>query len=183
MWANRMGWEIPDLHVRVCLFLEHAWVGANPLILLMLPRGHAKSTILEVFNAWIYYCWSLTRILHQSEADGTALKTSRGTQNVLRNHLTSGLLPAGIGTVEQWWVRGAMENDARNASMFARGILSNTTSSRADFIQNDDIEVPGNIGTPEAREAAVPPGRASSHRYTWGPKTLHRHAAHPRLHL
>ncbi|KAK6697465.1 hypothetical protein SNK04_014037 [Fusarium graminearum] len=37
-----------------------------------------------VFNAWIYYCWSLTRILHQSEADGTALKTSRGTQNVLR---------------------------------------------------------------------------------------------------
>ncbi|KAK6697304.1 hypothetical protein SNK04_014222 [Fusarium graminearum] len=45
-----------------------------------------------------------------------------------------------------------MENDARNASMFARGILSNTTSSRADFIQNDDIEVPGNIGTPEARE-------------------------------
>ncbi|KAK6697466.1 hypothetical protein SNK04_014038 [Fusarium graminearum] len=62
--------------------------------------------------------------------------------------------------------------------MFARGILSNTTSSRADFIQNDDIEVPGNIGTPEAREAAVPPGRASSHRYTWGPKTLHRHAAH-----
>ncbi|KAK6697356.1 hypothetical protein SNK04_014108 [Fusarium graminearum] len=23
---------------------------------------------------------------------------------------------------------------------------------RADFIQNDDIEVPGNIGTPEARE-------------------------------
>lgn len=153
MWANRMGWEIPDLHVRVCIFLEQAWVGSNPLLLLMLPRGHAKSTILEVFNAWTYYCWGLTRILHQSESDGTALKTSRGTQNVLRNHpLTAHLLPAGIGTVEQWWVKGAMENDARNASMYARGILSNTTSSRADFIQNDDIEVPGNIGTPDARE-------------------------------
>ncbi|WP_164178575.1 phage terminase large subunit [Stenotrophomonas maltophilia] len=153
LWAERMGWEVPELHIRVCVFLEEAWRSNSPLLLLMLPRGHAKSTILEVFNAWIYYCWRMTRILHQSESDSTALKTSRGTQNVLRNHpLTRDLLPASMGTIEQWWVDGAAAHDARNASMYARGILSNTTSSRADFIQNDDIEVPGNIGTPEARE-------------------------------
>ncbi|MGH8037084.1 MAG: phage terminase large subunit [Stenotrophomonas sp.] len=153
MWAERMRWEVPDLHIRACVFLQEAWISDSTLLLLMLPRGHAKSTILEVFNAWIYYCWGLTRILHQSESDGTALKTSRGTQNVLRNHpLTTKLLPASVGTIEQWWIAGAALNDARNASMYARGILSNTTSSRADFIQNDDIEVPGNIGTPEARE-------------------------------
>ncbi len=153
LWAERMRWDVPPLHVRVCVWLERAWLSGDPILLLMLPRGHAKSTILEVFNAWIYYCWALTRILHQSESDGTALKTSRGTQNVLRHHpLTRGLLPDSTGTVEQWWVNGAQDHDARNASMFAKGILSNVTSSRADFIQNDDIEVPRNIGTPEARE-------------------------------
>lgn len=153
LWAKRMGWDIPTLHVRVCVWLEAMWRGDAELGLLMLPRGHAKSTILEVFNAWLFYLCPTLRILHQSEADGTALKTSRGTQNVLRHHpLTRGMLPDGQGTVEQWWVNGAFELDPRNASMYAKGILSNVTSSRADFVQNDDIEVPKNIGTPEARE-------------------------------
>ncbi len=153
LWAERMKWEVPPLHVRVCVWFESAWLSGNPILLLMLPRGHAKSTILEIFNAWVYYCWPKLRILHQSEADGTALKTSRGTQNVLRHHpLTYGMLPEAIGTVEQWWVKGAYDIDPRNASMYAKGILSNVTSSRSDFVQNDDIEVPKNIATPEARE-------------------------------
>ena len=84
-----MRWTVPALHVRVCLWLHAAWVAQSPLMLLMLPRGHAKSTILEIFNAWIYYCTrddELMRILHQSESNPTARKTSRGTQNVLRHH-------------------------------------------------------------------------------------------------
>jgi len=155
LWAKRMRWDVPDLHVRACVWLEWFWTEGGDLGLLMLPRGHAKSTLLEVFNAWLYYTAPrhFLRILHQSESDGTALKTSRGTQNVLRHHpLTRGMLPDALGTIEQWWVVGTQEIDARNASMYAKGILSNTTSSRADFIQNDDIEVPRNIGTPEARE-------------------------------
>lgn len=153
LWAERMGWTVPPLHVRVCAWLQDGWLSGDDLLLLMLPRGHAKSTILEVFNAWLYFCWPRCRILHQSESDGTALKTSRGTQNVLRHHpLTRGMLPDAVGTVEQWWVVGAFEFDPRNASMYAKGILSNVTSSRSDFVQNDDIEVPKNIGTAEARE-------------------------------
>lgn len=151
LWAERMRWEVPPLHVMVCDWLDRAWASGNPLLLLMLPRGHAKSTIVEVFNAWLYYLGRHFRVLHQSESDGTALKTSRGTQNVLRHHpLTAGMLPDGQGTIEQWWVNGA--EDPRNASMYAKGILSNVTSSRADLIENDDVEVPKNIGTPEARE-------------------------------
>ncbi|MDR8482043.1 phage terminase large subunit, partial [Serratia nevei] len=42
--------------------------------------------------------------------------------------------------------------DMRNGSMYAKGILSNVTSARADECQNDDVEVPRNIQTPEARE-------------------------------
>jgi hypothetical protein len=52
--------------------------------------------------------------------------------------------------VEQWWVEGA--NDERNASFFAKGITSTTTSSRADECQNDDVEVPKNITNPENRQ-------------------------------
>lgn len=146
-----MGWVVPPLHVRVCYWLQTAWASGAPLLLLMLPRGHAKSTIIEVFNAWLFYLDRQFRILHQSESDGTALKTSRGTQNVLRHHpLCAGMLPPGQGTVEAWWVTGAL--DVRNASMYAKGITSNVTSSRADLIENDDVEVPRNIANPEARE-------------------------------
>jgi len=147
MWAQRCRWKVPPIHVRAAYWMEHR----GPLAVLRCFRGFGKSTLLAVYNAWRYYDDPTYRILHQSESDPTAYKTSRDTQNVLRNHpLTIGLLPANQGTVEQWWVAGA--SDARNASMYAKGILSNVTSARADECQNDDVEVPKNIQTPEARE-------------------------------
>jgi hypothetical protein len=147
IWAKRMRWAVPDIHVRACYWLEHR----ENLAVLRCFRGFGKSTLLAVYNAWRYYCDPTYRILHQSESNPTAYKTSRDTQNVLRNHpLTRHLLSANQGGIEQWWVLGAI--DSRNASMYARGILSNVTSARADECQNDDVEVPSNIGTPEARE-------------------------------
>lgn len=153
LWADRMRWEVPALHVRVCVWLEQAWLSGDDLLLLMLPRGHAKSTILEIFNAWLYYCYPTLRILHQSESDRTALKTSRGTKNVFQRHtLTRAMAAALRGEIESWWLEAAYENDPRNASMFSKGITSNVTSARADFIQNDDVEVPRNITNPDMRE-------------------------------
>lgn len=147
IWAKRMRWQVPDIHVRALVWLEHK----GDLAVLRCFRGFGKSTLLAIYNAWRYYCDARFRILHQSESDPTAYKTSRDTQNVIRNHpLTRHLLPPNQGTVEQWWVEGAA--DFRNASMFAKGILSNVTSARADECQNDDVEVPRNIQTPEARE-------------------------------
>ncbi|MGF6435670.1 hypothetical protein [Kosakonia sp. 1610] len=116
MWAERMGWKVPDCHIVACNWMQHR----GKLAVLRCFRGFSKSTILAIYNAWRFYTDRQYRILHQSESDTTALKTSRDTQNILRNHpLTQGLLPPGNGTVEQWWVEGA--NDRRNASMFARG--------------------------------------------------------------
>lgn len=145
IWARLRRWHVPEIHVAACHWLEHR----GELAVLRCFRGFGKSTILAVYNAWRYYRDRQYRILHQGEADGTAYKTSRDTQNVLRNHpLTRGLFRD--GGVEQWWVEGA--TDPRNASMYAKGILSNVTSARADECQNDDIEVPRNIQTPDARE-------------------------------
>lgn len=147
IWAKRMRWTVPDVHVQALIWLENK----GSLAVLRCFRGFGKSTLLAIYNAWRYYCDPTFRILHQSESDPTAYKTSRDTQNVIRNHpLTRHLLPPNQGTVEQWWVEGAA--DFRNASMFAKGILSNVTSARADECQNDDVEVPRNIQTPEARE-------------------------------
>lgn len=146
LWAEHRGWRAPRFHYDVCQWLEDRGETA----VLMMARGFGKSTLLAIYNAWRYYRDPTYRILHQGADDGTAYKTSRDTQAVLRRHpLTKGMLPKDAN-VEQWWVTGAA--DARNASMYAKGILSNVTSSRADEVQNDDVEVPRNITTPEARE-------------------------------
>jgi hypothetical protein len=145
IWAKLRRWAVPEVHKRACHWLEHR----GDLAVFRAHRGFSKSTLLAVYNAWRYYDNPQYRILHQSEADPTAYKTSRDTQNVLRTHpLTRGMFQG--GGVQEWWVHGS--NDPRNASMYARGILSNVTSARADECQNDDIEVPRNIQTSEARE-------------------------------
>lgn len=145
MWADRMKWEVPEVHIRACVWLE----SCGDLAVFRCFRGFGKSTLLGVYNAWRLKEDPAYRILHQSESDPTAYKTSRDTQQVLNRHsLTKGLFRD--GGVEQWWARG--NEDARNGSFYARGILSNVTSARCDEAQNDDIEVPRNIRTPEARE-------------------------------
>lgn len=152
MWANRMGWEVPDLHVRICVWLQDVWLSSASDALLMIPRGHAKSTILGVFNAWLYDHEHSLRILHQGESDQTAYKCARDTKAVLRKHALTAAIGAEIrGEISFWWVPG--NDDERNPSMQAAGVLSNTTSSRADMVQNDDVEVLKNIRTPEARES------------------------------
>lgn len=144
-WAERQRWDVPGFHARVCDWLEHR----GELAVLQMPRGHGKSTVLGVYNAWRYASEPSYRILHQGDQDGTAYKTSRDTKFVLQHHPWTQHV-AITGEIS-FWSRDGNE-DARNPSMQAAGILSNITSSRADEIQNDDVEVPNNIKTPDARE-------------------------------
>jgi hypothetical protein len=147
IWAQERRWKVPAIHWRVVDWLEHR----GDLAVLRLFRGGAKSTVLAVYNAWRYYRDPRYRILHQGDQDGTAHKTARDTRSVLERHPLTRHMAAGMrGEVSFWWVPGA--DDERNPSMQAAGILSNITSSRADEVQNDDVEVPKNIQTPEARE-------------------------------
>lgn len=147
IWAKLRGWKVPAFHYRALMWLE----SRGDLAVWMMFRGAAKSTLLAVYNAWRYYQDPSYRILHQGDQDGTAHKTARDTKAVLMRHpLTAKQFRDVRGEVSFWWVPGA--NDERNPSMQAAGILSNITSSRADEVQNDDVEVPKNIGTAEARE-------------------------------
>ena len=148
VYAEAMGWDVPDFHLDVCDFLEDY----GTLGLLMMPRGHGKSTILDIYNAWKLFTDRNRLILHQGATDGDASKCSRGTQQVIEKHPLCQLF--GVfkerGELQKWWVAGS--EDVRHGSLHARGVLSNVTGARAHEIQNDDVEMPANIGTPEARE-------------------------------
>lgn len=146
MWARLQGWVVPALHVRVCMWLEHC---TEPERVLMVFRGAAKSTIYAVYKAWRLYKDRQHRSLVWSADGPTAGMLTADVINVLRNHpLTQGMLTPRPGA-KRFWVIGA--RDARNASMRANGVTSNATGARADAVDFDDIEVPGNIETPEAR--------------------------------
>ena len=148
VYAEAMGWDVPDFHLDVCDFLEDY----GTLGLLMMPRGHGKSTILDIYNAWKLFTDRNRLILHQGATDGDASKCSRGTQQVIEKHPLCQLF--GVfkerGELQKWRVAGS--EDVRHGSLHARGVLSNVTGARAHEIQNDDVEMPANIGTPEARE-------------------------------
>lgn len=146
LWARLQGWKVPLLHVQICLWLETCTDSDR---VLMVFRGAAKSTIYAVYKAWKLYRNRQHRSLIWSADNDTAGMLTADTLNVLRNHPLCGeMLPRKPGA-RRFWVVGA--KDARNASMRANGVKTNATGARADDVDFDDIEVPGNIETPEAR--------------------------------
>lgn len=147
IWVEEIqGLSMPDLHIVCAEWLESY---KDPGVLMM-PRGHAKSTKLGLYCAWRLAENPAWRLLIQGADDRLTYKVSRHTQSIIRRHpLCAHLLPI-RGGVENWWVEGS--NDERVASMTCAGILSNATGSRADEIINDDTEVKKNVETPESRE-------------------------------
>jgi len=147
IWARRMRWKVPDFHVLVCHWLENR----RRIGVLEIFRGAAKSTIVAIYEAWRLYRDRQYKFLNQSADDPTAHKLSRDVKRILRQHpLCRGMLPPHDVAVERFWVLDA--EDARNPSVAAQGILSNVTSSRANEVVFDDVEVPKNIRSLESRE-------------------------------
>lgn len=148
IWAKVQGWTVPALHVRMCHWLESC---DAPVRVLQVFRGAAKSTIYAVYKAWQLYNDGTWVSLIWAADGPLAKKLTRDTINVLRRHpLCGGMLPTKPGA-QMFWVSGAI--DARNASMTATGVNQNATSARARSIDYDDVEVPKNIRTAEARES------------------------------
>jgi hypothetical protein len=147
LWARLQGWKVPLLHVQICMWLETC---TEPERVLMVFRGAAKSTIYAVYKAWRLHRDARHRSLVWSADGPTAEMLTADVINVLRNHpLTVPLLGGRKPGKKRFWVNGT--NDARNASMRSVGVDSNATGARADDVDFDDIEVPGNIETIEAR--------------------------------
>lgn len=150
LWDQYLKRETPIFHIEVCEWMQElSTVDDN---LLMLPRGHNKSGIVTVFNAWRFYCDVDDLLLHQGANNIDSLKCSRAVARILSNHplCVSADIKKDRGGVIKWWVKGS--SDEQYGSMYARGILSSVTGQRAMHIQNDDVEVQKNVATQENRE-------------------------------
>lgn len=136
------------LHVRICLWLDTC---DAPERILMVFRGAAKSTIYAVYKAYKLYKNPNNRSLVWSADGPTAEMLTADVINIIGRHpLCSGMLSSRKPGKKRFWVLGAV--DARNASMRSVGVDSNATGARADDVDFDDVEVPGNIETPQARK-------------------------------
>jgi len=152
IWADRKGWKVPDFHFLIADWMEQRRHSKKRVGVLRVFRGAAKSTLAAINEAHEFYCDARHRVLIQSSDDKTARKMSRDCKHVLRRHpLCDGLLPDRDVSGDQFWVLG--HDDPRNPSMNAQGVMSNVTSSRANKVLFDDVEVPKNIVTKEARES------------------------------
>lgn len=146
VFAHTQKWTVPDFHLDVCNFLDNF----GSLGVLMMPRGHGKSTLLEIYNAYRLYKNQDELILAQSATDADSNKTSRGTAQMLEQNPLAWNCQKERGETKRWWVKGS--TDVKHGSLHCRGILSNVTGARATIIVNDDTEVPDTTSTPEARE-------------------------------
>jgi hypothetical protein len=145
-WAEIRAWKVPPLHLRICVWLVDC---PDRVRVLMVFRGAAKSTLYAIYKAWKLYRARGHCSLIWAADDKLAGKLTRDTLSVLRRHpWCVGMLPPKPGT-KSFWVNGA--TDARNASMEAVGVNGNATGSRADDCDFDDIEVPKNIKSADAR--------------------------------
>ncbi|MFT3805424.1 phage terminase large subunit [Arenimonas sp.] len=158
LWAKVQKWTVPLLHVRICVWLEEC---EGRIRVLMVFRGAAKSTIYAVWKAYQLYRDRSWRSLVYAADDKLAGKLTRDTLNILRRHpLCGGMLPP-MPAARSFWVNGS--TDARNPSMEAVGINSNATGSRADDADFDDVEVPKNIKTVEARQSLRTKAEEATH--------------------
>ena len=146
VWADFKGWDVPDMHFDMCDWLEDR----GRVAVLEVFRGAAKSTIVALYMAWKLRADRSYRFLVQSADDLTSSKMSSDAQHVIATH------PLCIGMKGRLWqtIRFSVNGnpDHRNASVTAQGIMGNVTSSRADEVIFDDVEVPKNVMTPVLRE-------------------------------
>ena len=115
IWARYKGWDVPQHHVRICVWLERFWWHGRVGVLEVF-RGAAKSTIVAVFQAWILYLDQSVHILDQAADDKTARKLSRDTRHVLNRH------PLCRGA-HVWAVR-VDRRDCRNHRAICRAVVA-----------------------------------------------------------
>ena len=148
-WAEFKRWKVPAVHVRICRWLQ----SFERIGVLLAWRGVAKSNIIGCWIAYRLWQDQTYHALVQGADDKLARKVSRHAKDVIQKHpwlRRENLVNTADWATERFSVVG--NPDPRDPSVAAHGIMSNVTSSRATEVINDDVEVPKNIKTTEARE-------------------------------
>ena len=155
-WCAQQGLAMPELHRKMAAWLGRNWSAkaATKRFLLLAFRGAGKSTLVGLFAAWLFSRNPDLRILTLSADLALARKMVRNVKRLIETHpAIASLKPKNpeLWGGEQFTVLRKAE--LRDPSMLARGIDGNFTGSRADIVICDDVEVPGNSGTPAMRAA------------------------------
>ncbi len=143
VWNDLQGLETPDLHIRICRWLERCGQTGDRKLLLMAFRNSGKSTLIGLLSAWLLMRNPDLRILVIAADFALAGKMVRNVKRIIERHpLTTGLKPA----CADQWASGQFSiirsKELRDPSMLAKGIGANVTGSRADVLIYDDVEVP-----------------------------------------
>ncbi|MDP5239934.1 phage terminase large subunit [Uliginosibacterium sp. 31-16] len=152
VWAQQQGWCIPQLHLLILQFLDNSSSWNDGQAVLQVFRNAGKSTILALLITYLLVKDPTLRILVQSADHDTAVKIVRDVSNVIANHPLAKHLRGkdNMWREDQFWVTGS--DDPRNPSCWCKGILSNVTGSRCDWLIFDDVEVPKNAHNERLRD-------------------------------
>lgn len=128
--------------------------------LILLPRGHQKSTIITV-------CWTIQQLLKNPNLTvgiySATWKLSKDLLHQIKNILTTSPLKSLYGPFNQsnrWTIEsvdisqksGALKKDP---SISTGGLDSGKTGSHCDLMLFDDVVTPENTGTPEQTRKTI----------------------------
>jgi hypothetical protein len=153
LWNATQDLTTPGIHVRICRWLDRAYVERWPRLLLLSFRNSGKSSLVALYAAWRLYRDPELRILTLSGEFSLAKAMVRQVRRIIERHpLTRPIVPT---RPEQWAADQftvSRRSALRDPSMVAKGIAANITGLRADLVICDDVEVPNTCDTAAKRE-------------------------------
>lgn len=151
-WKVKAPQDVPKIHWQIIDWLDSSDDWENNTGVLQVFRGAAKSTIVGLYITYMLVKDPTLRFLILSADKNTAQKITQALTGIVSRHPLAKHLRGKEGSwrTDQLWVSGS--TDDRTPSAYSRGILSNVTGSRADFVVFDDVEVPKNAGTADLRD-------------------------------
>ena len=151
VWCTQQNFIIKEFHLQICEFLaDTEWNHKSAV--LQVFRNAGKSTLLAIYITWRLVQDPTLRVLVRSADNTTAEKIIADVANIIYLHpMAQHLIPDNNTTWNrnELYVKG--HKYKRDASVSARGILSNITGGRSDINIFDDVEVPKNCSNELAR--------------------------------
>lgn len=155
--------EYGDCHRDLFDFWQQSEINDIDNTLSLLPRDHQKSHCLAVRCAWEIYRNPAITIIYVSATSGLAERQLVDIQNILESRYFRQLSPDMIhmdkGKRSMWNTTGISvdhpdreKEGVRDPTVATAGLTTNTTGWHCEFLAKDDVVIPENAYTIEARK-------------------------------
>lgn len=155
--------EYGDCHRELFDFWQQSEINDIDNTLSLLPRDHQKSHALAVRCAWEIYRYPAITILYVSATSGLAERQLVDIQNILESRYFRQLSPDMInkdkGKRNMWNTKEIAvdhpdrdKEGVRDPTVATAGLTTNTTGWHCTFLAKDDVVIPENAYTIEARK-------------------------------